>query len=329
MEEQRYPVFHGSTADYVAQMSTFTKKRQKKLYDNAREEFDVIVKTYWYTNMITGLVHSSYLRHHDNDDDVFTKHFVKWAGLWFRVIESLNVLQDSMILGLEGRTSSAFSLLRPALESIVSGAFYYCVSQSEYRDKAHKIRKADSGRRSGKILDLVEEVIRTTEDKDSIPAELERQITRMSMESKDEIHLPKIRLMLDQIEEWEIVDVESDQTLTEILYSKLFSRLSEYSHSVYHASYAGRGIESKNHDVLFGWDVDLEKFKEYANHFRFLCITILHFFLNLTEEIQKTSKYCYMMSEYIKENPEIRAVLGSVPDQILKFIESIIEELSE
>lgn len=330
-EEQKYPIFEGSTKDYVSQIIEFTRKRHKKLYENTREEFDLIIKSYWYTNMITGLVHSSYLRHHNYDNDVFNQHFVKWAGLWFRVIESLNVLQDSMILGLEGRTSSAFNLLRPALESIVAGSFYYCMSQTEYRNKAEKTRNSDRGRKSGyKIMELIEKVIRTTKDKDSIPAELERQITRMSVESESEIYLPKIELMLEQLEEWEIVPVESGQSIVEILYRKLFSRLSDFSHSIYHVSYAGRGIESRNHNVLFGWDVDLELFKDYAQHFRFLCITILHFFLNLTEEIQKTQSFYEMMSEYIGNNTDMNSILGSVPEQIQDFLkQNMIHSLEE
>lgn len=320
-EEQKYPIFEGSTKDYVSQIIDFTKKRHRKLYESAREEFDIIIKSYWYTNMITGLVHSSYLHHHNYDNDVFTQHFAKWAGLWFRVIESLNVLQDSMILGLEGRTSSAFNLLRPALESIVTGSFYCCMSQTEYRDKAEKTRNSDSGRKSGcKIIELVEEVIRTTDDKESIPAELERQITRMSLESDSEIHLPGISSMLKQLVEWKIVSVDSDLSIVEILHKKLYSKLSDFSHSIYHASYAGRGIESRNYDVLFGWDVDLELFKDYANNFRFLCITILLFFLNLTEEIQKTQSFYEMISEYISNNPDIHSILGSVPEQIQDFI---------
>jgi len=319
-EEQKYPIFDGSTKDYVSQITDFTKKRHRTLFESTREEFDIVVKSFWYTKMITGLVHSSYLRHHSYDDNAFTQHFVKWAGLWFRVIESLNVLQDSMILGLDGRVSSAFNLLRPALESIVAGSFYYCISQTEFRKKAMKIRNADSGRKSGKIIDLVEEVIRTTQDKDSIPAELERLITRLSVESESEIHLPKIKLMLKQLEEWEIVPTESGQSLTEILYNKLYSKLSNFSHSIYHTSYAGIGIESRSHDVLFGWGIDLELFKDYAYHFRFLCIAVLKLFLNLTEEIQVTQSYYDMMSDYITNNPDIHSVLMSTPRQIQDFI---------
>ena len=322
-KEERYPVFDGSTENYVAQMIGFAKRRQKKLCEIARSEFDVIVKSYWYTNMITGLVHSSYKDHHNNDDDVFSQHFVKWAGLWYRVQESLNILQDSLILGLEGRTSSAMNLLRPALESIVSGVFYYCISQTSYREKAKTIRDSDKGRRSGeKIFDLVEDVIRKTEDKATIPVEIERQLTSMSLDPDSEIHLPKYSLMVDQIEEWGIVDVDSGEGLSDVLYSNLFTKLSDYSHSVYHVSYAGRGIESKNHDILFGWDVDLESFKMYANHFRFVCITILLFFLNLTEEIQKTPSFHDMMSEYLSNNPDTHSVLGTIPKQIQEFIEA-------
>jgi hypothetical protein len=320
-EDPKYPVFSGSTKDYTSQIIDFTKKRYDRLYENAREEFDILVKSYWYTNMITGLVHSSYLHHHNDDADIFSQHFVKWAGLWFRTIESLNILQDSMILGLEGRTASAFSLLRPALESIVLGAFYYCISHVEYRETAMKIKNADSGRKSGKILDLVEEVIKTTKDKDSVPAEMERQITRMSLESDSEIFLPKIRLMLEQLEEWEIVGTEVEEGLSDILYSTLFSRLSDYSHSIYHTSYAGVGIETGNQDVLFGWDIDIELFKKYVSHFRFLCVTILLFFLNLTEEIQKTQNFYDMMSDYINNNSDIHSILGTIPEQIQDFIE--------
>jgi hypothetical protein len=319
-QEERYPVFDGSIENYLAQMTTFTKKRQKRLYDNVRDEFDVILKSYCYTHMITGLVHSSYKHHNNDDDEVFTRNFVRWAGLWFRVIESLNILQDSMILGLEGRSSSAFNLLRPALESIVNGVFYYCISQTEYREKAKTIKDSDKGRKSGKIIDLVEEVIRTTKDKDSIPVELERQLTRMSLDYDSEIYLPKFSVMVDQIEEWKIIDEESEEGLSDILYSNLFKKLSSYSHSVYHVSYAGRGIESRNHDVLFGWDVDFDSFKEYSNHFRFACIIIILFFLNLTEEIQKTQSFYDMMSEYIKNHPDMHSVLGTIPEQIQDFI---------
>jgi len=237
------------------------KKRQKHLFSSARDEFETTVKAYWYTYMITGLVHSSYLVHHQRDEEIFTQYFKKWAGLWVRLHESLNILQDSMILGLEGRTTSASNLLRPALESIVTGVFYFRLSQKKYHDKAHVIRNSDTGRKNGKFLDLIDEAIDSIKDRTSVPVELERQVTRITLESDPPFRVPRFETMLKQIIEWDTLGTE-DVDLYDFLYNTMFGKLSTYSHSLHETSYARRGLDSNRPEIMFGWAIDSEAFQE-------------------------------------------------------------------
>jgi len=81
-KENKFPVFEGSIEEYLEEMALFNQKRQKHLVSSARDEFETTVKAYWYTYMITGLVHSSYLVHHQRDEEIFTQYFKKWAGLY-------------------------------------------------------------------------------------------------------------------------------------------------------------------------------------------------------------------------------------------------------
>lgn len=282
--ESKFPVFEDSIEKYLEEMALFTKKRQKNLLGSVREEFETTVKSYWYTYMITGLVHFSYLVHHQRDEEIFTQQFIKWAGLWVRLRESLNILQDSMILELEGRTTSASNLLRSALESIVTGVFFYCFSQKEYRNKAYVIKNSDTGRKDTKFLDLIDDAIDSIKDKTAVPVELERQVTKIALESDPPFRVPKFKTMLKQIIEWDTLGTE-DVELYDFLHKTMFGELATYSHSLHETSYARRGLDSDRPEIMFGWAVDPEAFQEYSGYFRLTCIVVLLCFLNQTIEM--------------------------------------------
>jgi hypothetical protein len=320
LRKEKFPVFEGSTEKYLKEMSRFTRKRQRQLLSSVRKEFDIIVKSYWHTHMISGLVHHSYLEHHKRNGEVFTEYFKKWAGIWVRHLESQNILFDSMTLGLEGRTTSASSLLRPALESIVTGVFFHYLSQIECREKAFVIEKSDSGRKSGrKFLDIVKQAIERIEDKTAIPVELERQVTRILLQSEPTLHMPKLKVMLEQIDEWEILIVKGVK-LVDLLKKKMFDPLSTYSHSLHETSYARRGLDTGRPEIMFGWAVDPESFQEYSAAFKSTCIVVLTFFLASTEELQKTAQFSEIIKHYLRENPEVTSLFSS----IVKSIETVI-----
>lgn len=318
--ENKFPVFEDSIEKYLKEMTLFAQERQKNLLASVREEFETTVKSYWYTYMITGLVHFSYLVYHQRDEEIFTQHFMKWAGLWVRLRESLNILQDSIILGLEGRTTSASNLLRPALESIVTGVFFYCFSQKGYRDKAHVLRNSDTGRKNGEFLDLIDDAIDSIKDKTAVPVELERQVTRIALESDPILPVPRFKTMLKQIIEWDTLGTE-DVDLYDFIHKTMFGKLSTYSHSLHETSYARRGLDSGRPEIVFGWAVDPEAFQEYSSYFRLTCIVVLLYFLNQTIELQKTRIFSDMITQFFKDNPDVFSVLGSVADQIREAIE--------
>ncbi len=318
-KDEHIPVYDGSIKKYLRHMSRIASKRHERLLNSAEEACDYIAKSYWHTFGISGTVTFSSQIHHQKDQDLYWQYVKKWTGLWLRLQETLNILQDSMTLGFQGRTSSAFNLLRSALESIVTGVFYYFLSQNHYREIAHIVKHKTIGRNSHRFKDLVKEAIDSIEDKSEVPLKLEAQIAGIASESMPPLFLPSFREMTRQIAVWEIVDNSVDETM-DFLYRGFFNAFSTYTHSLFESTYIQSGTSTGNINLMIGWDIDLNAFQEYSRLFNLTCSTVLILYLSSTLELQTTAAFSKLFSIYLNKHPDVKSVFNKIIEQIKGLI---------
>ncbi len=320
-EEVHIPLYNGDVRDYLQQMRKISQKRQTQLLDSVSDECESVIESYWYTLLITELITFSASEQYGKNTPFFQSYIKKWSGLWARLIETLNLLFDSMILGLEGRTVSANVLLRPTLESIITGVFYHYLAQKEYRDKAMVIARILIGRNKDTFSDLVEEAIESINDESIIPLNLEAAITKTALTSTPPLRVPKVKTMLEQIGEWGIFDNPIEEVVNG-LYSEWWISLSSYSHSLHEGTYIKGAMFEDDIDILLGKKIDFVEFKVYSQNFSRLCRIILIFYLNSTEELQRINIFSAKFSEFLRKYPAARKVLHHVIEQIEHNIKS-------
>jgi len=312
-DDELFPDFDGSIESYLTSVSDYSTSIQEEHLSNYREECEVIVKTYLHFYRIPRIVMYSYLEYQYYREEMVKK----WLGVWKRFIESLNIIRDSLVLGLQGRIISASSLLRISVESMIRGTFYHHLSQNEFRERATCLRSVSTTRKNETFLDLVEDVIQGIPDKEDVPIELEFKIHKLVYESLPPRKEPSLKAMVQQLEEWEIIDTE-DAKFKDVIYNHMIGDLSSYSHSILWTSYFGRG---GGLDLALGLSVDTRATEEYTRHFRNVCIVILLLFLASTEELQKTGLFKDNIIGYLNDYPDVESILSSIPDQIRDAIQ--------
>jgi len=306
-EDVYFPEFNGDTIDFLSALRTISRRRQEKQWTQYSEESEFIVKTYWHTYQIPKITIYSYL----DECDGKIESLRRWLGIWKRYIESLNIIRDSLLLGLQGRIISATSLLRTAFEGIILGVFYQCLSQEDFRNRALIIKE------NSEFFALVEKGIHSIGDSERVSYELEFEVNKILLDTDDDVHIPGMKAMVKQIEQWEILEVDNpDLTLEYILHKKMYADLSLYSHSEYWASYSGRG-GSPNWSLELG--VEPTTVDEYKRYFFIVCLIVLKLFLGTTEEIQKTGTFADRIHEYIEDNQNISEIFKDVSEQIIDF----------
>ncbi len=319
MIEDHIPLYYGNVRNYLEQIRNLSKRRQIRLLDSASEECELIIESYWYTFLLSELIVISVGKHYGEDTSFYQSFISKWSGVWTRLVETLNLLFDSMIIGLEGRSTSATNLLRPALESITTGVFYHYLAQKEYRDEALVVNQIRIGRNEDTFTDLIEEAIESIPEKSTIPLNLEAAVTKIALMAEPHLHVPKFKTMLKQIGEWGIVN-NTVEELVDQLYSTLWISLSSYSHSLHEGTYIKNAMFENDINILLGKQIDFNAFKDYSKKFKSICYVALILYLNSTEEIQRIETFSAMFSEFLKRNPTVREVLKDVIDQIEKNI---------
>jgi len=318
---ERFPVFDGNIEKYLEQMGCITKVRQRQLLGEARDACDLIIRSYWYTWAISGITTFSSDQHHQIDTNP-SRDFGRWYGIWCRMQETLNILYDSVVLGLEGRTTSSTNLLRAAMESIVTGVFYHHLSLPEYRASALVVNDLRIGRNSDVFHNLVTEAIASIENEKDIPLQLEYQVSRIAYAANPPLHVPSFKAMLKQIAEWKVLENDTKEIIDN-LYDKWFDHLSTYAHSLIDSSYISGAAKSGNMEILLGWDVDVDSFRNFANEFNSMCIIVLHLFLASTVELQTTREFSNRISYFLEKNPQVDSILKSIIMQIRELIKNI------
>jgi hypothetical protein len=311
--------YDGKVENYLNKLIAVSTKKQGEILETMRDECEQIIEKYWYTFLLSELIIVSFQEHHRENMDHYQIVIQKWMGIWTRFQETLNLLRDSMILGLQGRTVSATILLRPVLESITSGVFYHFLAQEEYRKKASVVESLEIGRGNDVFSGLVEEVINEIEDKLDVPFYLEAMVTKKSLDSKPPLGVPKFKSMLKQISDWGVIDNPQEEIM-ELLNNRMFGSLSSFSHSLHEGTYIRGAMLSKNINILLGWELDFESFKEYSRGFGSLCYIVLVFYLNSTEELQKTESFSRIFEKFLEINPKANTVLESIVEQIKENI---------
>jgi len=320
-DETHVPLYRGDVQDYLEQMRKISQKRQKQLLDSVSDECKFVIESYWYTFQITELIISSAIEHYGENTLFYQSYMRRWSGLWARLHETLNLLYDSLVLALEGRTVGANILLRPALESIITGIFYHYLAQKEYRGKASIVARIQIGRNKDTFSDLVEEAVESIGEESIIPLNLETAVTKIVLTSTPHLHVPKLKTMLKQIGEWGIINNPIEEVVYQ-LYSKWWVSLSSYSHSLHEGTHIKGAMFEDDIDILLGKRMDVDEFRVFSQKFNRLCHIILIFYLNSTEELQRNNTFSAKASEFLKDNPTAGKVLHDVTEQIEKFIAS-------
>ncbi len=314
-EESMFPDFEDDIDVFFDGILRHIEENQNAHLRSSRNDCEIVVKAYWHTYMIARIIVYSFLDHHIGKEECIRE----WLGIWTRFIDSLNLLRDSLVLGLQGRIIGAAILLRPALESIITGAFYNHLSQAEFRERAKVLKGVSCGENNElPFLDVVEKAIENIEDNDDISFRLENEITKLAMKSSPELRLPKYGVMVRQLVEWGVPNNEPEFIVKHI-HGDFFNKvLSGYAHSLLPESYLGRGEAP---DVALSLPADKKSIQEYTRIFQGACIIILLYFLGSTEDMQKTREFSEAITKYLQNNPNADSVLASIPDQILESIE--------
>ena len=314
-EENMFPDFEGDIDVFVDGILRHIEENQNAHLRSSRNDCGIVVKAYWHTYMIARIIVYSFLDHHNGKVECIRE----WLGVWKRFIDSLNLLRDSLVLGLQGRVIGAAILLRPAAESMVTGAFYNHLSQAEFRKRAKVLKGVTCGENNElPFLDVVEKAIENIEDNDDISFRLKNEVTKLAMKSSPELRLPKYRVMIRQLVEWDVPNNEPEFIMKHVHGDFFNEVLSGYAHSLLSESYLGRGEAP---DVALSLSADTKAIQEYSRIFQGACITILLYFLGSTEDMQKTREFSEAITKYLQNNPNADSVLASIPAQILELIE--------
>ena len=218
-----------------------------------------------------------------------------------------------MILGLQGRTVAATTLLRPAFESIISGVFYHHLAQNKYRQSADYLRRIYKSAKGEPLLDIVEELVEEIEH-NRLAQELEFKLLNRWLDSN--FHIPTLKQMMQQIAHWNVLDNEGEDFM-DALYHGLWNQLSVYSHSLLNRTYIGSGLQ---HTPMLELRANDKAIQDYTRLFRITCILVLLLLLASTEGLQDNPAFAKSMLKILRENPNIYDILGSIPNQIEDII---------
>ncbi|MGV9103751.1 MAG: hypothetical protein ACOC3C_06525 [Candidatus Thorarchaeota archaeon] len=149
----------------------------------------------------------------------------------FRIIESLKLLEDSLLLTLSGRYTAGLSTMRTALECMVVGGFYHGLSKPEFRKKASHIRhwKATWAGYSKTFLEMVEELVENDEAAIRDDIYLESRVEKMLSEHDPPLPPPNFRRMLCQVVEW--FELRAVQNPIDMIYG-IYDNLSIFTHAM-------------------------------------------------------------------------------------------------
>jgi hypothetical protein len=182
----------------------------------------------------------------DIDKEALREQLQEIMLIYERVHESLIIIDDSLLLALSGRYTTAFSSLRGAIECVIVGGFYHSLLdenrlqsiQEEYRPSGWSENERD-------FWTFIRDLITNHQDVANNGIIFEMLIERTLDELKR--RPPGFYKMLRMLEKW----YESDilQETAEIISSYLYPNLSRYAHTMSDATTYIQHV--KKEDLIF------------------------------------------------------------------------------
>ncbi len=121
---------------------------------------------------------------------------VQYGQPLIRVYESLNLLDDALLLAMAGRYTSSLTILRSALESMIVGGFYHGLANSDLRNKASELL----GRRRRWPWSMLELIANLTNSYENVSGiSLESMIENELVNQDPPLTPPTLRFMLDVV----------------------------------------------------------------------------------------------------------------------------------
>ena len=151
-----------------------------------------------------------------------------------RMVESLMLLDNSILLALSGRYSSAHALLRPSYESLIVGGFYHTISIDKTK-MIPEVRDFNGWKYPISFGDIVEEILEsiTPEEEHVQSFVLENRIGKFLQEHQPRLLPPNFSRMLRQVGEfYRLITPKYRKSCYE-----LYGSLSEYVHTTQNVSY--------------------------------------------------------------------------------------------
>ena len=206
----------------------------------------------------------------------------------YRYLESLKIIEDAFLLALSGRYLSAGAVIRTSLESMVVGAFYHGLTDSNHRGIADVLRR--KLRNSTKsFLDFVEESI------SDIPEErLDGEILEASVELKLLKHDPPLappsfRTMFYLVRDWGYFGPLAEDA--NLVFDKLYDGLSEYTHAMRGpTSYSRALLSKKQYSGFFSGEVNEESLEKLCFYYLWTLNVIGSVFFTVFWEVFKSEE---------------------------------------
>ncbi len=152
----------------------------------------------------------------------------------------------SFLESLSGYYNAAYVLLRSTLELIVKGAFWECLAHERFREKATPLQLEKGKGKRKSLKDWIDALI---EQEPSVRKDLEETsaaifdktaiLFKNRQFQKQFVYIPAFSVMVNQLIEWEIIDIPNSFA---IVYKKLYTDLSRDVHVVPDATDMGRRL---------------------------------------------------------------------------------------
>jgi hypothetical protein len=180
---------------------------------------------------------------------------------YLRINESLNLLNDALLLAMAGRYTSSLTTLRSALESILIGGFYHGLFLEKRRNNASDFLNKKQ-RYPWTLKELVESIF--AENPEISEFLFEAHIESRLLENKPPLSLPSLSYMLKVL--IKMYDFSIFQDPYKEIHGELYENLSVYAHVMREATTFWQHIPSDTHEFDSG-KVSKEMMTQFGGYF--------------------------------------------------------------
>ena len=243
-----------------------TSKLCNKSLSIAPDSIESIVKAFIYTKLLT----LAPLQIEKGSSDKIAQFTTKTHKLlYLRYLESIKVLEDSLLLGISGRYLTSGACLRIALESMIKGAFFFGLKSPTNRSMINKDVSNNRPCRKGKtFLEYVEDTITDNKAAENDGTVLEVGVELKMIDDCVESRLPTFKAMFDQIRDWGYFGPLGKHD--KFVYDNLYKELCSYIHAAgSKTTYSHALITGQSYTAFLSGDVDKELLDRFLRDFEF------------------------------------------------------------